>query len=204
MVEPEPTWLREAGIATAVGGVLLPLMIAVEDLILRSFVTDPGTLGFILFYGAWTLAALLLLAGLVGVGLRTWSSLGGLGRVALGVAGVGFLAVAWDSLVVNMGVVSPTQPTLASAVGFVGSALGASLLGLGFLRSRVGSRRTAVLLTAAFPLLVVVLLLLSPRQNAWVTSLALLIFAAPFAAAWVLVGRELLEGRLGEHTPRRT
>lgn len=189
-----------AGWAAMIGGIIVPSAIAVEDIIYPAITEMTGTVPYTLYFAIAAIGALALVIGTVGLHVYERESYGRLGLVGAVITGVGFTSIAIAmtlmALTVEVGIIR-----VFGTLGFLGTPLGVSILGIACWRSGNVSRLAAGLFVLGLPAFIGELVLYEPTIALTGVPLSSLLFVVPFGVPWILVGYQLRSRRTDTSAP---
>lgn len=182
--------LHLAGLAAILGGIGYPTAVATENLVYPGIVEITGTMPYTLFFVLSAVSAIGLLIGTVGLHVYQRERYGRLGSAGAVITGVGFASLAIGTLLmaltVDVGIVR-----VFGAIGFLGTPLGVSILGIACWRAGGISRLASGLFVLGLPALVLDLTLYEATIALTGLPLSTLLYVVPFGVPWVLVGYRL-------------
>lgn len=185
-----PRRLHLAGLAAIVGGIGYPLAVATENLIYPEVVEMTGSVPYTLFFVLSAISAIGLLIGTAGLHAHQRELYGRLGLVGAAITGIGFASLAIATLLMaltaDLGLVM-----VFGSIGFLGTPLGVSVLGIACWRAGDLSRLASGLFVLGLPALVLDLALYEATIALTGLPLSTLLYVVPFGIPWVLVGYRL-------------
>jgi hypothetical protein len=183
-------WLHVVGLAAMTGGIIVPSAIAVEDIVYPAIVEMMGTLPYTLYFLVAAVGALALVIGTAGLHVHERESYGRLGLVGAVITGVGFASIAVATTLMAL-TVDISTVWIFGTLGFIGTPLGVSILGIACWRSGNVPRVAAGLFVLGLPAFIGELLLYEPTIALTGVPLSSLLFVVPFGVPWIIVGHWL-------------
>lgn len=195
--------LHIAGLLAMLGGVIVPSAIAVEDIIYPAIADMAGTLPYTLYFVIWTFGALALVIGAAGLHIYERESYGRLGLLGAVVTGAGFASIAVATTLILLGTNVETV-RIFGTLGFVGTPVGVSILGIACWRSGKIPRVAAGLFVLGLPAFIGELALYEPTIALTGVPLSSLLFVVPFGIPWIIVGYQLWSRPVESSAPEST
>lgn len=182
--------LHLAGLAAIVGGIMVPTGIAIEDIVYPAIVEMTGTVPYTLYFILSTIGALALMLGTIGLHIHQRESYGRLGAIGALVTGVGFASIAIATILMALTVDIGTV-RIFGTLGFLGTPLGVSVLGIACWRAGDIPRLAAGLFVLGLPAFIGELALYETTIALTGVPLSSLLFVIPFGLPWIIVGYRL-------------
>lgn len=182
--------LQLAGLAAIVGGIGYSLAVATENLIYPGVVEMTGSVPYTLFFVLSAVCVTGLLIGTAGLHAHQHERYGRLGFVGAAITGVGFASLAIGTLLMAL-TVDVGIAGVFGAIGFLGTPLGVSLLGIACWRAGGISRLAAGLFALGLPAFMIDFALYETMIALTGLPLSALLYVIPFGVPWILVGYQL-------------
>lgn len=178
---------RALAAGAGLGGALFALWAPLDDLV-PAVLGAPGSPAYLAYYLVWTLAALALAVGVYGLYRFRGDVAGAAGGLALGLTGLGLLALAAG------GALAAADVAVSADLMFAGLAL--AVLGgggLGVVTFRVAGfdRRAGLLLVVALLGLVAALAVAGTVTTVVGLGPLVALCSVPYGLAWIVFGRSL-------------